>query len=298
MTDVELTVGACHLAVDTAGGGLRALRVGEWDVLDGYPAGTVPHGRRGHVLAPWPNRLAHGRYVWDGVSYEVPVGDTAHDAAIHGFVDQLDWLHTGGYQDESRGEIGMGVAMPARGGYPWPLSVDVHYVLTPAMLETVVLVTNRGASDAPLGVGMHPYLSVGCDADATALDLPVSQRLPLDVMGAPDGPPVPFDGRVGVVGDRVLDVPLTGLGRDDEGWAWATLRGPAGTLRLGVDEAWPWLQVFTADTLPGAESRRSIAVEPNSCPPNAFATGTDVARLAPRETWRGAWRLQWRPALA
>ena len=115
MVDVELIVGEAHLAVDTAGGGLRALRVGAWDVLDGYPAGTVPHGRRGHVLAPWPNRLAQGRYAWDGADHQVPVTDTAHDAAIHGFVDKLDWVHTGGYQDESRGEIGMAVAMAGRG---------------------------------------------------------------------------------------------------------------------------------------------------------------------------------------
>lgn len=293
MVDVELTVGEAYLAVDLAGGGLRALTVGGWEVLDGYPAGTTPHGRRGHVLAPWPNRLARGRYDWHGTAYQVPVTDTAHDAAIHGFVDQLEWTHTGGYQDEARGEIGVGVAMAARDGYPWPLRVDVAYVLAPPTLEVILSVLNAGDSAAPLGVGMHPYLDLGARADGTTLELPASARLPLDEMGAPEGPLEGFDGAVGLVGDRVLDAPLTGLIRDPDGWAWATLTGPAGTLRLGVDQSWPWLQVFTADTLPGDETRRSIALEPNTCPPNAFATGTDVVALAPGETWRGAWRLEW-----
>jgi aldose 1-epimerase len=295
MADIELVVGEAHLAVDTAGGGLRALRVGGWDVLDGYPAGTVPHGRRGHVLAPWPNRLARGRYAWDGVDHRVPITDAAHDAAIHGFVDALEWVHTGGYQDESRGEIGMAVAMAGRDGYPWPLSLEVQYVLQPTMLETILVVTNRGTSDAPLGVGMHPYLSVGADADGTSVSLPVTHRLPLDEQGAPSGPLEAFDGELGVIGDRVLDVPLTGLHRAD-GWASAILTGPAGALTLSVDEAWPWLQLFTADTLPGDERRRSVALEPNTCPPNAFATGTDVVRLAAGASWRGAWRLAWEPA--
>jgi aldose 1-epimerase len=294
--DVELSVGEAFLAVDTAGGGLRALRVGSWEVLDGYPAGTTPHGRRGHVLAPWPNRLAHGRYTWQGTAYRVPVTDAGHDAAIHGFVDQLQWTHTGGYQDETRGEISVGVAMPAQAGYPWPLRVDVQYQLTPPTLEVVVTVSNDGDSAAPLGVGMHPYLNLGGGADATALSLPVSARLPLDDMGAPSGPAVPFDGAIGPVGDRVLDVPLTGLLRDADGWAEVHAGGPAGRITLSVDAAWPWLQVFTADTLPGEERRRSVAVEPNTCPPNAFATGTDVIALHPGRPWRGAWRLTWKSA--
>lgn len=296
MADVELTVGEVFLAVDLAGGGLRALRADRWEILDGYPAGTTPHGRRGHVLAPWPNRLAGGRYTWQGVSYAAPVTDAAHDAAIHGFVDQLPWIHTGGFHDEDRGEIAVAVAMPATGGYPWPLQVSVTYALTRLALEVTVEVTNKGGSDAPLGVGMHPYFNLGGHADGTVVELPVTRRLPLDAMGRPAGELQPFDGAVGVIGDRVYDAPLTGLVRDGAGWATARLSGPAGTIELAVDEAWPWLQMFTADTLPAGEARRSVAVEPNSCPPNAFADGTDVVTLAPAAVWRGAWRLRWKRA--
>lgn len=296
MSDVELAVDGASLAVDLAGGGLRALRCGEWEVLDGYPAGTTPHGRRGHVLVPWPNRLAAGRYTWAGVAYEVPVTDAAHDAAIHGFVDQLTWTHTAGFQDEHRGELTVAVAMPAQEGYPWPLQVSVRYALTATSLEVTVDVANAGASDAPLGVGMHPYLNLGGGADATALDLPATRRLPLDLMGRPAGEPEPFNGAVGIIGNRVFDAPLTGLTRDGDGWATTTLSGPAGTIEVAVDEAWPWLQVFTADTLPAGEARRSVAIEPNSCPPNAFADGVDVTRLAAGAAWRGVWWLRWKRA--
>ena len=33
----------------------------------------------------------------------------------------------------------------------------------------------------------------------------------------------------------------------------------------------------------------AIAIEPMTCPPNAFRTGTDVIRLEPGGSWRGRW---------
>src|ERR1700760_2539603 len=71
--DAVVTSGAARLAVDLRGGGLRALSVGGWEVLDGYPAGAVPHGRRGGVLLPWPNRLRDGQWRWDGADLQLDV---------------------------------------------------------------------------------------------------------------------------------------------------------------------------------------------------------------------------------
>ena len=39
-----------------------------------------------------------------------------------------------------------------------------------------------------------------------------------------------------------------------------------------MDEAYPYLMLFTGDPLPDV-SRRSLAVEPMTCPPNAFRSG-------------------------
>lgn len=293
MTDLELTVGDTFLAVDLAGGGIRVLRSGDWDVVDGYPAGEVPHGCRGHVLMPWPNRLARGEYDWRGTAHRLPVTDTAHDAAIHGLVDRERWTHTGGYQAEHQAEASVEVALEPTAGYPFRLRLGVTYVLRPADLEVVVSAVNAGRDTAPFGAGMHPYLRVASAADDVSLDLPATRRLPLDEMGAPSGPLEPFDGALGPLGARVLDDALTGLARDEDGWAHVVLTGASGTATVSTDACWPWLQVFSSDTLPGEERRRSIAVEPMSCPPNAFRSGTDVVALEPGATWRGSWRLAW-----
>ena len=72
---------------------------------------------------------------------------------------------------------------------------------------------------------------------------------------------------------------------------------PAGRVELAVDGAFHWLQVYTGDTLPPDERRRSVAVEPMTCPPNALADGADLVVLEPGAEWSGTFVLSWTPAL-
>ena len=55
---------------------------------------------------------------------------------------------------------------------------------------------------------------------------------------------------------------------------------------LGFDDGWPWLQVFSGDTH-GELARTSLAVEPMSCPPDAFRSGADLVVLEPEESQPG-----------
>jgi aldose 1-epimerase len=41
--------------------------------------------------------------------------------------------------------------------------------------------------------------------------------------------------------------------------------------------------------LTGERVRRAVAVEPMTCPPDAFRSDRDVITLAPGQTWTGAW---------
>ena len=51
-------------------------------------------------------------------------------------------------------------------------------------------------------------------------------------------------------------------------------------MTLWVDAAYPYLMLFTGDPLPDV-ARRSLAVEPMTCPPNAFRSGEALVRLEP-----------------
>ena len=291
--------GAARVAVDLRGGGLRRLAVGDWDVLDGYPTGVVPKGRRGGLLLPWPNRLREGRWTWEGEQLQLDVAPGG--PASHGLLSWQPFSVLARTQDA----VTVGTVLEPRPGYPFRLAVALDYRLDPDRLDVTVRVRNAGTRRAPLGVGMHPYLHVGAGSPAQGADgdvggarLVVPARTALDVDDdlLPTGGRTPFDGDVGPIGDRELNVGVTDLVRDDDGWARVRLAGPAGELELAVDRAWPWLQVYTGDTLPVGQRRRSLAVEPMTCPPNSLADGEDLVVLAPDETWSGSWTLRWSPA--
>lgn len=290
--EVRLTSGDAELVVDLRGGGMRRLAVGDWEVLDGYPAGTVPPGWRGAVLVPWPNRLRHGRWTWEGTEYQLDVHSPEAPHAIHGLACWQRWTAL----DAEPDRLTVATNIERHPGYPFRLAAAVDYVLLPDRLVVTVELANLDDVPAPVGAGVHPYFSFGAaaDGDVDEVELTVPARTELVVDGGlPTGERRPFDGAIGRIGDRALDVPLTDLVRDDDGWARTRMRGPAGALELAVDGAWPWLQLYSGDGLPEGQRRRSLAVEPMSCPPNALADGTDLVVLQPGHEWVGSATLTW-----
>jgi aldose 1-epimerase len=63
---------------------------------------------------------------------------------------------------------------------------------------------------------------------------------------------------------------------------------------LWGDEAYGWTQVFTGRAHPHTEGTTGIAVEPMTCPPDAFNSGTDLVVLRPEQSHTGSWGI--RPA--
>jgi aldose 1-epimerase len=294
-TEVVLGSGNARLAVDLRGGGLRRLVVGDWDVLDGYPAGQVPGGSRGAVLLPWPNRVRYGRWTWQGRELQLDLRSAEQPHALHGLVAWQPWA----VLDQAGDRATVGITLEPRPGYPFRLAAAVDYTLAPDRLTVTVRVRNAGSQEAPVAVGMHPYLHVGASEDGaiSEADLTVGARTALETDGGlPTGERRPFHGGVGRIGQQAFDTPLTDLDRDGGGWARVRLRGAAGELELAVDEQWPWLQLYTGDQFPRGQHRRSLAVEPMTSPPNALADHLDLVVLDPGGEWSGTWTLAWTPA--
>ncbi|MFD9123430.1 hypothetical protein [Kitasatospora sp. NPDC059571] len=79
------------------------------------------------------------------------------------------------------------------------------------------------------------------------------------------------------------DTPFGPLVRDARGRAVVRLAHPSGEhgADLWLGEGADFLQIHTGDTLSEPDRRRALAVEPMSCPPNAFADGAAVVALEP-----------------
>lgn len=291
---VEIQAGPYRASVSEVGAALVTLTYEDRPLVYQQPA-LVPEPRfRGAVLAPWPNRIRDGRYRFDGEEHQLPLTEPHRATSLHGLVVYHAWT----LAERSAISVAFETGVWPQPGYPFPLSLRVEYELSPdAGLRIRLQTHNRGSTVAPFGASIHPYLSAGegavddwtfhVGADRVVA---VDERRLLPTGTEPvDGTPFDFRFPSSLEG-RIVDHALTGLRFDEDGCAQATLRGSEGRgVRMRWQRACGWLQVHTTD-LPGQRShRRGLAVEPMTCPPDAFNSGEGLLRLEPGDTHEASW---------
>ena len=273
--------------------GIRTLRHRDTDLVVPYESGEVRPRYRGAVIAPWPNRIVDGRYRFDGTEHQLPLTEPERRHALHGLVS---WTRFDTAREDPRC-VTWAHELVAQTGYPWSLRLEISHELGDEGLTTSVRATNLSASPAPYGLASHPYLRVGdVPLDSCRLTVPAGEvlqvtpdRLVPRALAPVDG--TPFDFRTSrVVGDTELDHAFTRL---TDSSARVELQAPDGQ---GVACSWdatvlPWLQVHTADVPGDPDHRAGLAVEPMTCPPDAFNSGTDLIVLAPGATHTASWTI-------
>ncbi len=274
------------------GGGLLSYTVNGVPFVEPYPL-DQPIKSAGRTLAPWPNRLQDGAYTWGGVAQQVPVNEVApRNNAIHGLSRWLPYRRVG----QTRDAITLTALIAPQQGYPWPVQLTTRWSLGARGLRVDHAAVNLGPTPAPFGLGAHPYFRVG-DAliDGCVLETHVTDRLLVDpVRLLPTGrEPVAgtqYDfGTPHAMGAIEMDTAFTGLGRGADGLARTRLTAPNKLgLEMWQDASFGWMQLFTG-LGPGNRPRGTLAIEPMTCPPNAFHSGENVITLAPHARWTGSW---------
>jgi aldose 1-epimerase len=265
-------------------------------VLDGYGLDEQCTGGHGQILVPWPNRLRDGRYHFGGRDHQAPLSEPAQGNAIHGLVRWDNW--TVAASDE-RGAV-MTYILHPRPGYPFTLGLRVAYELGDDGLTVTTSATNLGSGPCPYGAGMHPYLTAGAPTiDRCLLRAPGAERLLTDDRAIPVGTaPVAgteYDFRQPRrIGATVLDTGYTGLERGDDGRASVELTDErTGTgVAMWMDQTYPYLMLYTGDTLPEPGRRRGLAAEPMTCAPNALQSGDGLVVLEAGESVTSAWGMR------
>jgi len=285
--------GRHQLVVTEVGATIRSYTVGGRAVLDGFDVDDLCDSGRGQVLAPWPNRLGDGRYSYEGREGRAALDEPDRHNAIHGLVRWAPW------QVVSRAQnvLALGCTLQPQPGYPWRVALALEYRLGRDGLTVSSSATNLDRTPAPFGIGFHPYLTLSAPIDATSLAIPARRRLVTDDRGLPTGGTAVSGSEFDFtaprwIGDTVLDTAFTDFRRDADGMARVELDDTAGGrgVTIWMDGHFGYVMVFTGDTLePASRRRASIAVEPMSCPPDAFRTGVDLVRLEPGASWSGRW---------
>jgi aldose 1-epimerase len=289
----EIRFGEQVVTAVEVGGGLRSYTAGGADVLDGYPAGQACEGGRGQILLPWPNRIEDGTYRFAGADHRLPLTEPERGNAIHGLTRWSAWSAAG----HSAAGVTMRLRLFPQPGYPFTLDLETRYSVDSTGLTVAMTATNVGDEQCPFGAGAHPYLTAGEPVvDGCSVCIPATARLTADERGIPSGrEPVagtPWDFRgARPIGPLQLDTAFTDLAAAD-GLARVELAsaatGRAVTLWAEAS-AFPYLMVFSGDTLAPGRRRQGLAVEPMTCPPNAFRSGDGLVVLEAGQSWSGSW---------
>jgi len=277
------------------GGGVRAYRVGETDVVYGYAEKELCPGSAGTVLAPWPNRIRDGRYTYAGEAYQLNLTEPARHNAIHGLVN---WSRLR-LVSQQADEVTLDCELVPVPGYPWPLSLRTTWQVGPDGLRATHEATNLCSTPAPFGLATHPYVVIpGVAVDDLTVRIPGRVRLLLDARLLPIGAARVSgtehdltEGRR--IGASVYDVAYGDLMREADGGSSVSLQAEDGrSVDVWADATFSWWQIFTSDTLSGPRHRAAVAIEPMTCPADAFRSGRDLITLEPGQTWRGSWRIR------
>ena len=289
--------GRQELVVAEVGATIRSYSVAGEPVLAGFEADQWSHAGRGQVLAPWPNRLADGRFEFEGTVAQAPLNEPERANAIHGLVRWRPWQ----LEALAQNVLTVACTLYPSPGYPFLLGLRVEYRLGRLGLTITTSARNLGQESLPFGLGFHPYFTAGTEhVDTAVLELPATERLVLDARALPTGERHPVVGTeydfttARAIGPTAMDTAFGGLRRDGDRLAWASLSDPA-TGRgasIWVDDRFGYLMVFTGDNLSPDERRRAVALEPMTCPPNALRSGQDLIVLLPGQEWTGSWGIR------
>ena len=208
-------------------------------------------GGRGRPL-PWPNRLAEGRYRFGGRAIEAPVNERSTGSAIHGLTRWTSWR----VAERGPSRCAMELSLRPQPAFPFPLDLRLEYALGDGGLEVTLSASNPGDADLPFGAGFHPYLTLAtATIDELSARVPAASWLPADARGIPTGERRPVAGDLDLREGPVLAAGSSTTPRRPRARAdgLARVRLAAGDGRaatLWMDEAFPYVMVFTGDTLP------------------------------------------------
>ncbi len=284
-----LSAGEYAATIVEVGAGLRQFTFEGADVTVPYGTGDLPAKCDGGVLVPWPNRLRGGEYTFEGKHFQLPLTEPAKNNAIHGLGRWVRWTPLA----IEASSVTLGIDIVPQTGWVFEVHVEVTYALDPRYgLSVTARAVNNGEWSAPFGAGFHPYLSThGHPLDEVTLRVPATERIVTDEAQVPIGhrglAHTPHDLRHGrQLHTTRFDDCFTGL--DFEGpRGRVEVRTPTGGAELWFDRDFGYVQIFTLDEL--LAGTPGVAVEPMTCPADAFNSGEGVIVLAPGAEWSATW---------
>lgn len=249
-------------------------------------------GFKGAILFPFPNRIKGGKYTFKGETYSFPVNEPQRGNAIHGLVYDRAFVIHDQYVKDDRAvlELQYGYEENHAESYPFPYTLRVKYELTATEgLICTATVVNRSDDEMPFGFGWHPYFKFeGVKVDDLKLHIPAPHTLKVDEQMIPIGE-VGFNTGfryLNEINDTQFDTAYRIEAKSNKKMG-TEIYNPKDDVKLTVwqeagPQAFNYVQVYTP------EGRDVIAIEPMTCPANAFNTNEGLIILQKGQQWQSS----------
>ena len=161
MTSDEETLESGPLSLGLApqhGGAIAWLKWKGIDLLRPLSAmnnDSIPAVRlsSGYPLVPYSNRIADGKFTWDGQAFVLAKNFGDHPHSIHGFGWQRAWKLVEIEEDSAV----MQLVHLADDDWPWDCKATQSIKITQKSVLLTLTLTNLATSAMPAGLGWHPY---------------------------------------------------------------------------------------------------------------------------------------------
>ena len=171
------------------GGGIAALRRGGADILRPSAKGaeeTDPLALACFPMAPWVNRIADGRFTFDGTAVALPGEQIAGQPhALHGEAWQAPWAVLGTTPNSATLLFEGG-----SGAFPFPYRVTQTLALHDDDARLALVLENIGDRAMPAAIGLHPFFDgledVLIEAEAAHVWLTREDLIPTERMVVPE----------------------------------------------------------------------------------------------------------------
>ncbi len=259
------------------------------------------------LLYPFPSRIRHGVYQFDGEDYALKMNEANRDNAMHGFVHGRAFSVVS--QDVTSTHAQLVLSYNYTGdtvGYPFPFKLTVTYELVQAnslpngtnpdndrmcALRITYSALNTGPVRCPAAFGWHPYFTLSNEpVEDMSLSLPRRSAVKLDDKMLPIGLDPVENADTIHLKDRQLDTAFaiepTRPASDSDSFAETVLTSLNTGVRLIVGQQTGagklnYLVCYTP------VRRDSVAIEPLTANVDAFNNGDGLTILNPGDTLSG-----------
>ena len=237
---------------------------------------------KGSKLFPFPNRINDGAYTFLNDNYQLDKNHSAEGHAIHGLVYNSKF-EVDSFKNTSDGVLTLKYNSTGKEeGYPFLYELTMQYILSEEGFKCITTVENKDNKIIPVADGWHPYYSTGSAIDELLIKIPSSDYIELDENMIPTDKIKSNDNfhNLTLIDKTVFDtcfkLPTT------KGIQSIELYDPKKDLSISIwqetgEQKYNFVQLYTHP------SRKSIAIEPMSCMPDAFNNQSGLIMLSPKE---------------